>query len=96
MKTTTRGFVTGLAVIGVALTVQAAESGTGDVNRTWTLTTDDTELTLAVTDHTISIVSLRKGWFDMLGSASSQPFFRCSHQTTVLWDVFLRAIKHCR
>jgi hypothetical protein len=54
-----QGFVAALVVIGLAVTVQAVEPGTGGANRTWTLTTDDTELTLAVTDHTMSIVSLR-------------------------------------
>ena len=59
MKTSMQGFVAALVVIGLAVTVQAVEPGTGGANRTWTLTTDDTELTLAVTDHTMSIVSLR-------------------------------------
>ncbi len=59
MKTDRQRFVAALVVIGLAVTVQAVAAGTGGVNRTWTLTTDDTELTLAVTDHTMSIVSLR-------------------------------------
>ena len=59
MRTKGQGFVAALAVIGLPMAVQAAEPGRGDVNQTWTLSTDDTELTLAVTDNTISIVSLR-------------------------------------
>jgi hypothetical protein len=58
MKTILHTVIVTLVVIGLAGTVQAAEPGTGGVKRTWTLTTDDTELSLAVTDHTISIVSL--------------------------------------
>jgi hypothetical protein len=58
MKITTQGLVAALAVIGLAWTVQAATPGTGNVPPTWVLTTDDTELTLTVTDNVISIVSL--------------------------------------
>ena len=59
MKTTVQGFVAALAVVGLAAAVWAAEPAAGDANRTWTLTTDDTELTLAVKDHAICIVGLR-------------------------------------
>ena len=59
MKTSRQGFVVAMVIIGLAVTVPAVEPGTGGVKRTWTLTTDDTELTLALTDHTMSIVSLR-------------------------------------
>ena len=54
-----RAFVAALAVVGSAVAVWAAEPAAGGGNRNWTLTTDDTELTLAVTDHARSIVGLR-------------------------------------
>ena len=59
MKTGIREFVAALAIVVAALVVQAAEPATKNVDQTWTLATEDTELTLAVTGHAISIVSLR-------------------------------------
>ncbi|MGO8750634.1 MAG: GH36 C-terminal domain-containing protein [Thermoguttaceae bacterium] len=59
MRTTLYAIVAALTLIGLPVTAQAAEPRSGDMNQTWTLTTDDTELTLAVTEHAISIVSLR-------------------------------------
>jgi hypothetical protein len=58
MKTSIRAIVAA-AMIGSVMAVQATEPATKNVDRTWTLATDDTELTLAVTDHAISIVGLR-------------------------------------
>ena len=57
MKMGIREFVAALAIIVAALVVQAAEPATKNVDQTWTLATEDTELTLAVTGHAISIVS---------------------------------------
>jgi hypothetical protein len=57
MKTSIRAVVAA-AMIGSVTAVPATEPATRNVDRTWTLATDDTELTLAVTDHAISIVGL--------------------------------------
>lgn len=59
MKTTRQAFVAAVMALGWAATVGAAEPVKRNVSQTWTLTTEDTELTLAVADHAISIVSLR-------------------------------------
>jgi len=58
MKTSIRAVVAA-AMIGSVMAVQATEPATRNVDRTWTLATADTELTLAATDHAISIVGLR-------------------------------------
>ena len=59
MKMGIREFVAALAVVVAASVAQAAEPATKNVDQTWTLATEDTELTLAVSDHAISIVGLR-------------------------------------
>lgn len=64
MKTSIRAVVVAAAIgsvmaAGTRCPGSAAEPATRKVDRTWTLATDDTELTLAVTDHAISIVGLR-------------------------------------
>ena len=70
MKTSIRAVIAA-AMIGSVMAVQATEPATKNVDRTWTLATDDTELTLAVTDHAISIVGLRQSSSEMgVGSGS--------------------------
>ncbi len=59
MKTNMQAFIAAMIVIGLAASVWAIEAAAAGGIRTWTLTTDDTELTLAATDHAMSIVGLR-------------------------------------
>ena len=59
MKTNILAFVAELIAIGLAASDWAVEPAATGANRTWTLATDDTELTLAVTDHAMSVVGLR-------------------------------------
>jgi hypothetical protein len=59
MKAELLAIVVTLTVIGWSMTVQAASPAKQDANRIWTLATDDTELTLSVSNNAISIVRLR-------------------------------------